>query len=480
MADCNPAYVDGPKTGKKKHMTYRLDELKIPEEDTFEHDKLSRKESVQFLSNVITKTNGPYVVALDSPWGTGKTTIVHMLMSELKKSNFQTVYFNAWEVDYMSDPLVAMVAAIDAIKPKNSAVAKKFENGMTVVKNVTTAIAKRALITGVKAATQGIVDLEKIAHAVGEDLKTHGTDDVVAAFKKRKEHAIDFRKSLQDAVNTLKEQDKNTSLVFFIDELDRCRPTFAIELLERVKHIFDVKNIIFVLSVDKKQLEEATKSVYGIGINAPEYLRRFIDLEFTLPPIAGQDFTRSLINRFGLTNWFDARQVNSADDLDHFINYFTTYADIFDLSLRARERCIARLKIVIDQIDSKTEMQPILVAFFIVLRMINETLYNEFIIGRKGSQDLIDFIKSHPKGAAFMRHSNSIYPESQLIQIDKNHARIEVRRNQMTKILEDINADPEEKRRTSQLRDLMNNYFIFSFNINSIAQKIDLASHLNN
>lgn len=67
--------------------------------------------------------------------------------------------------------------------------------------------------------------------------------------------------------------------MFFIDELDRCRPTFAIELLERIKHLFDIQNIVFVLSIDKEQLEASTAAAYGSAINAPEYLRRFIDLE---------------------------------------------------------------------------------------------------------------------------------------------------------------------------------------------------------
>ena len=90
-----------------------------------------------------------------------------------------------------------------------------------------------------------------------------------------------FSSLLEKAVGAIQPEDSSKPLLFFIDELDRCRPTFAIEMLERIKHLFDVKNMVFVLSIDKKQLEAITAAVYGERIDASEYLRRFIDLVFT-------------------------------------------------------------------------------------------------------------------------------------------------------------------------------------------------------
>jgi predicted KAP-like P-loop ATPase len=74
---------------------------------------------------------------------------------------------------------------------------------------------------------------------------------------------------------------KICSLIIFIDELDRCRPLYAIECLERIKHIFGIKRLIFVLSIDKKNLAKSIQSQYG-NIDTNNYLRRFIDLEFDL------------------------------------------------------------------------------------------------------------------------------------------------------------------------------------------------------
>nr|MBP8237155.1 hypothetical protein [Pseudomonas sp.] len=94
-------------------MTYRIDDLEIPAESPFRHDALDRKPLVEFLSSLIKRLNGPFVMALDSPWGTGKTTLVRMLMADLQGKGFQCTYFNAWKVDYVTDPLVALVSSID-------------------------------------------------------------------------------------------------------------------------------------------------------------------------------------------------------------------------------------------------------------------------------------------------------------------------------------------------------------------------------
>ena len=93
-------------------MNYRLPELEIPADNPFRNDVLNRKPLVEFLAGLIGRLSGPFVLALDSPWGTGKTTLVRMMKAQLEQEQFQCVYFNAWQVDYVTDPLVALVSAI--------------------------------------------------------------------------------------------------------------------------------------------------------------------------------------------------------------------------------------------------------------------------------------------------------------------------------------------------------------------------------
>jgi hypothetical protein len=65
----------------------------------------------------------------------------------------------------------------------------------------------------------------------------------------------------------VKERTPKKPMLFFIDELDRCRPLFAIEVLEHVKHLFNVSGVVFVLSVDKSQLGHSLCAVYGDGLD---------------------------------------------------------------------------------------------------------------------------------------------------------------------------------------------------------------------
>ncbi|QDE47832.1 hypothetical protein EIN43_17235 [Enterobacter hormaechei] len=62
----------------------------------------------------------------------------------------------------------------------------------------------------------------------------------------------------------------------FIDELDRCRPNYAIDMLETIKHLFDINNVVFVIATDKEQLSHSICSVYGSGFDATRYLDRFL------------------------------------------------------------------------------------------------------------------------------------------------------------------------------------------------------------
>ena len=330
-------------------MKYRLPELEVPTDNPFLHDALERKPLVEFLASLIGRLEGPFVLALDSPWGTGKTTIVKMLQAKLEADQFQCVYFNAWKVDYVTDPLVALVSAVDDIHLTDREAESAFRGHLKTAKKITSAVAKRAVVAGVKAATLGILDIENDLKPIIGDAAGEMAGNLVDAFQKEKQALEKFRLEVEKAVVQLKASGKKETLVFFIDELDRCRPTFAIEMLERIKHLFDVPNIVFVLSVDKSQLEASTAAVYGEKINAPEYLRRFIDLEYGIPMVQTKRYTKTLLARFELDAAFSKRSGDQTRyDKDNFVDAFTKLADLHDMSLRTRERCIARLCIVME------------------------------------------------------------------------------------------------------------------------------------
>ena len=289
---------------------------------------------VEFLVNLIGRLEGPFVLALDSPWGTGKTTIVRMLQAKLTGEQFQCIYFNAWKVDYVTDPLVALVSALDDIHLTDAGAESVFRGHLKTAKKITSAVAKRAVVAGVKAATLGMLNIEEDLEKMASDAAGEVAGDLVEAFQKEKQALERFRSEVEKAVNQLKATGKKETLVFFIGELDRCRPTFAIEMLERIKHLFDVPHIVFVLSVDKSQLEASTAAVYGEKINAPESLRRFIDLEYGIPMVETKKFTKTLLTRFELDAEFSKRiGTQTRYDKDEFIDVFTELADVHSMSL---------------------------------------------------------------------------------------------------------------------------------------------------
>lgn len=78
--------------------------------------------------------------------------------------------------------------------------------------------------------------------------------------------------------------ERSNKLIVFIDELDRCKPDFAVELLEKVKHYFDNKDVMFVFSIHSLALQKTIKHYYGNDFDACKYLTRFFDLQVSIPP----------------------------------------------------------------------------------------------------------------------------------------------------------------------------------------------------
>jgi len=463
-------------------MKFRLEEIEVPEDEPFKNDALKRQPVVEFVRDLIKQLEGPFVLALDSPWGTGKTTVVRMLRASLKKDGITSVYFNAWKEDYVSDPLIPMVAAIDELTFADPEAGKQFGERMATVKKVASKVAKRGLVAAVKLATLNTLDLDEVAEDVLAASAGEVADDVIESFKQEKASLDRFRDALDEAVKTIDPDGASKPLVFFIDELDRCRPTFAIELLERVKHLFDVKHIVFVLSIDKKQLEAITAAIYGERIDAPEYLRRFIDLEYTLPVVHTKQYTRVLIERHGFKAFFDARRSYSelAYDHDNFVEAFAQLSGVFGMSLRARERCLTRLAVVLTQTPENHYLDPFVASLLIVIRTMRSDLYQGLMSGELAPRKLMSLIKEFPKARAFADSRVPTVMEAYLIAGDVDRERGESVRKEL-RALAEAKPDSPDGRRARELVDMLGHVAgsrFRDFSTGYVANKIDLASRV--
>ncbi len=461
-------------------MKFRLPELEIPSDDPFKNDALERKPVVEFLAGLLDKFNGPFVLALDSPWGTGKTTLVKMLKAQLEQSSFQCVYFNAWQTDFVDDPLVALVSELDSIDLADGVAKSAFKKHLTTAKKITTAVAKRGLIAGAKAATLGALDLQREYEAVAADVAGGLVGDAVEVFQMEKAALKKLREELEGAVAQLKVTGKRESLVFFIDELDRCRPTFAIELLERIKHLFDLSNIVFVLSVDKAQLSASVASVYGEKSDTQEYLRRFFDLEFGIPKIKSKRHTSVLLTRFGLDDVFAKRNHSDLQyDKSHFVDYFSALADVFQLSLRARERCVTLLAVVMHQTPENQYLDAILVSYLIVLRAKRPEIFRALCEGSLSVDDAMDAVKRLQGGDKLVADRSGMLIESYLLAGDPNTDRVNAHYKKLEDFSTSNEGEPNARSRAQEMLKFRSRIVTghrHSFDYRTSAAKIDVAA----
>ena len=262
----------------------------------FENDKLGRKSIATNLTNLLkhsnTDTQG-LILALNAQWGNGKTTFIKMWRNMLDRDyKIPNLYFSAWEEDYTKEPLIAVLGELNRYLTKNEI---RNENFNQVVESVQK-IFKRALPTLLKISVKGLFNKIGIDNELLQEASQTLTEDsakvLIENYSKEKECLVQLKKNLTKVFEVTGAKEGQPFIVF-IDEIDRCRPTYAIEMLENIKHLFGIPNLVFVISIDKAQLSKSIQAIYG-QIDIENYLRRFFDLEFILPNPSPQRFCEYL------------------------------------------------------------------------------------------------------------------------------------------------------------------------------------------
>jgi hypothetical protein len=241
--------------------------------------------------------SGSYVLSLNSEFGSGKTTFLQMWANKLNatKDAPDVVYVNAWESDFHSDPLPAIICALlDGLQDK------KTEERLKAIKETTGKLCRFTLAVGndmVRKVTG--IDFIK-AGQYAEPETGEGKAEVGRAcfelYRERQRLVVSLRSSLTE----LASQSENPIFIL-VDELDRCRPTYAVEFLETVKHLFDIRQLVFVLAVDKRHLASSAKSLFGQQLDFDEYYRKFAHRNVTLPvksPKASVCLCKALVEEY--------------------------------------------------------------------------------------------------------------------------------------------------------------------------------------
>jgi len=273
-------------------------EIDCSEGFTNQNDIFRRENFAIQLENIITNAEDESLVfGIDDNWGNGKTTFLRLWEGRLNNnstSKLQMIYFDAFEHDYQQDAFLALASKIySLIDEENHPLKKKF---ITTAKVVGKNLFSIATKVGIKVATSGLVDgsiIENSADTISDSLTDpldKFIEDKIKGAKRDEESIIHFK-------NILEKIAVDKRIIFVIDELDRARPDFSLEILEKIKHVFSAKNFIFVLSMNRDQFEKSITNRYG-EIDASLYLSKFITHWFTLPKEPETKFNKSSISKY--------------------------------------------------------------------------------------------------------------------------------------------------------------------------------------
>lgn len=367
----------------QKSVLLKLDEPRVDADNPWGDDLLSRQDIAARLTNLIAYQEPPLTISLHGQWGTGKTFLLRRWQKALENDGFQAIYFNAWEDDFSNDPLLSIIGQLSDY----------FRDG--TMKTLALKVAKYAVpmivenLLGVAKATVGLT--------LKVDQKEDREHPLLDAYLEQKETKDHLKTHLAKLSKHVAEQ-TNHPLVFIVDELDRCRPTFAIELLERVKHIFDVPNLVFVFGLNRDELCKSLASVYG-DIKTDVYLRRFFDFEFNLPESASQGFALHLIDRFQLGLAFQSLSDATGNpihkyDYDNYRRILPRLWSTMGLSLRDIDYGIRLLAFMAKNVREHIFTHPYLLTLLIGIKFKKPDVYPELVKGNFRASEIMDYVDS--------------------------------------------------------------------------------------
>lgn len=350
---------------------------------------------VSFIDLLSRCENDTWTIAIDGKWGTGKTFFAKQCMYILDhlndektfdagindkivnkirtKPNCKTIYFDSWENDNEVDPLISLTKCVMSSNKK---------------------INVKAIVDKIAPLLDIILKVSAVFQSNIKELKN--IKDILQINDTRSEI-----EKLNDEFDKL--IGNSERLVIFIDELDRCRPSYAVNLLERIQHCFTNDKITFVFSVNLAELSKTVRKFYGNDFNGDGYLQRFFDIVLPIPEP-------------DLTNYYEhTEQLN--DKKDAFDEYCKSVAKYFNFSLRELNRYYLRVSLIKSnairllklptRYYSNDEINALLYdithfviifhiePYLVALKMINEDKYNEFING-SNDNNITEFLYDAP------------------------------------------------------------------------------------
>jgi KAP family P-loop domain len=324
----------------------------------------------------------PRVLAVDAPWGSGKSWIAERLKGQLQgeDKSHPVAFIDAFRYDHHYDAFAVIAASVMQVLNPKGAQKEKFVRAVgAVLKSAAPMLVKAGANLMLK--TVGLTDTD-VTDAVHD-----AADAVGEGASKASEKAVE--KLLKTYANTQFVQDEFVEMlsgltkelekpfVVIIDELDRCRPSFALEVLERIKHLFAAENVVFVLFWNATSICESVRHSYGQGTDAELYLSKFVAYSVGVPvKSASRNEPRSR-HDFFIRNEITRVFANKVPaNAGVFTEALGEFADYFDASLRDVEKVIRHFK----RIRPSTHFSPIDFAYVALLKVRSESNFKRLLV----------------------------------------------------------------------------------------------------
>ena len=326
-------------------------------------DEFTREPIAEKIIKLLDSAIDVSPMIIDGKWGTGKTEFCFKLKNLIEAdnlNNYKVGYVNAFQADHANEPLLTLIAEVAGFYGEDDDRRKSF------IKN---AIPYLRLVSGIGIKAIASLAFGKYAADIPDEFQEgmeaieEGSDSFI---DQSLESMIKDQVEAEKNLSTLKEALKNIAatnpVILLIDELDRCRPDFAVMMLETIKHVFDVENVQIILITNAEQLKATIKHSYGSETDSHSYLYKFFKYQINLPTTSKGTENQSIENN---VTYFRAT-VQASNVIpqefkeNEFIYEIPTFLDLSKLSLRNIEqivRCIETL-IIFENEDRSKEPIP--------------------------------------------------------------------------------------------------------------------------
>ena len=384
-------------------------ELEVSAQDPYERDLLGRKDFGDSLARLTEYGAGTGVISVHGGWGSGKTTFLKMWMQDARNQGKVVAMVNAWDGDYRESPLEYIADQL----------AEELQR--YVPRNVVSRMEKR--ISGCLAKMSQPIFQTLQAGTAASSASDGGASwivigallDLIRTLHKLKRNTVTdvaklegLRRQLKQTATGLWNNQKHgslTRLIIVIDELDRCRPDYAVRFMETIKHVFEVEHVTFVVAANVAELAHAINGLYGEAFDGKGYLERFFDLSLSLPEGTRKEFVKKVVQDANLSSQFGkdipSDHIDGPLTAEEIVDYMLFHST---LSLREIHKTMKHIGIMLVFYREQLAQYALAAVTLATVRAVSRDSYLAFEEGKTASEAANLLCRDLGKGSIAENH----------------------------------------------------------------------------